>query len=185
MTVIRDRADARWLPSRFDFALFRLFAYFRLRTMRPEPKQGIALSVERHQSAIENYLIPLCVLVVIAAFMASLIASMLPLEAAFLIALPATAVLITAQMVLTGLAITPLVRKLPGMTGASRITVNAAVLSAMAITAAALLAASATPLRHIGTAYLMLLAANALASVVVFLMRRRIADLERRCGVEP
>lgn len=185
MTVIRDRADARWLPSRFDFALFRLFAYFRLRTIRPEPKQGIALSVERHQSAIENYIIPTCVSVVIAAFIASIIASRLPLEVACLIALPAAAVLIPMQMVLTGVAITPLVRKLPGMTSVSRIAVNAAVLSTMAITAAALLAAGPSPLRHIGTAYLTLIAANAVASVVVFLMQRPIADLERRYGVEP
>ncbi len=185
MTVIRDRADARWLPSRFDFALFRLFAYVRLKTIGPEPRQGIVLSVERHQSAIENFMIPICVLVVIAAFMASIIASMLPIEVACLIALPAAGVLIPMQMVLTGLVITPLVRKLTGLGGHCRVAINAAVLSAIAITAATLLAVGASPLRHIGTAYLILLAANAIASVLVFMMQRPIADLERRYGVEP
>jgi hypothetical protein len=184
VNVVRDRADARWLPSRFDFALFRLFAYFRLKTIRPEETPGLVLSIERHQSATENYLITICVCVVMAAFIASIIATTLPLGAACLIALPMTGILISAEIVFMGAAITPLLRKVTGMGGAASIAVNSMVMSAIAITAAALLAVGSSPLRHIGTAYLLLLAANAVASVVVFLMQRRIDDLEHRYGVE-
>jgi hypothetical protein len=184
VSVVRDRADARWLPSRFDFALFRLFAYFRLKTIQPVVKRGLVLSIERHQSAVENYLITICVCVVITAFLASIIAATLPLGAACLIALPATGVLVSVEIVMMGVAIAPLVRKVTGMSGAASIALNSVVMSAIAMTAAVLLSVSSSPLRHIGTAYLILIAANAVASVVVFLMQRRIADLERRYGVE-
>ncbi len=185
MNVVRDRADGRWLPSRFDFALFRLFAYFRLKTIRPEHTPGLALSIHPHPSPIANYLISFCVLVVIAAFLASIIATTLPLGAACLLALPATVALVTVQIVVMGSVITPLVRKVTGMGSAACIAMNSVLMSAIAVAAAALLAVGVSPLRHVGTAYLLLLAANAVASVVVFLMQRPIADLERRYGVEP
>jgi hypothetical protein len=184
VNVVRDRADARWLPSRFDFALFRLFAYFRLKTIGPEEAPGLVLSIERHQSAIENYLISFCVCLVMAAFIASIVAANLPLGPACLIALPMTGILISAQIVFMGAVITPLLRKVTGMGGAACIAMNSILMSAIAITAAILLAIGSSPLRHIGTAYLLLLAANAIASVVVFLMQRQFDDLERRYGVE-
>jgi hypothetical protein len=55
----------------------------------------------------------------------------------------------------------------------------------MAIAAAAVLAVGTSPLRHAGTAFLFLTAINAMASVVVFAMRRSIAETERRFGAGP
>lgn len=185
MTVIRNRADARWLPSRFDFALFRLFAYFRLKAMKPEPQPNIALSVDRHQNAVENYLLPACVVVVIAAFLASIMATAIPFGAACAIALPAAVLMIDIHVVLMGVAITPLVRKVTGTRSDSGIAVSSAIVTAAAFASAVLLAAGRSPLRHVGTTYLALLAANALAFPVVLLLRPRIADLERSYGVEP
>lgn len=72
MTIIRDRADARWLPSRFNFAVFRLFAYLRLRAARPEPHPGLMLSKDRHQSAAENYIVCIVMMVVVASMFDSL-----------------------------------------------------------------------------------------------------------------
>ena len=184
MNAVRDRADARWLPSRFDFALFRLFAYFRLRTTKPEPQPGVVLAIERHQSAIENYLIAICVWVVIAAFLASTMASTLPLGAACLVALPATGVLVSVEIVVMGVAFTPLVRKLLRLPDQAGVAINSVVMGAVALTCAALLMTGSSPLRHIGTAYVILLAANVLASPIVFLMQRRIAELERGHGLE-
>lgn len=183
MNAVRDRADARWLPSRFDFALFRLFAYFRLKASKPQPQPGLVLSIERHQSAVENYFITICVWVVVAAFLASIIGATLPLTAACLLALPATGVLVSVEIVVIGVA-TPLVRKLLRLSDDSNAGVNSVVIGAIALSSAAMLTIGSSPLRHIGTAYLLLLAANVLASLVVFLMRRRIAGLERRYGFE-
>ncbi len=72
MRIVRDRADARWLPSRFNFALFRLFAYLRLRASRPQPQPGLMLAVERHQSAAENNIVCIVMIVVVASFFDSL-----------------------------------------------------------------------------------------------------------------
>jgi hypothetical protein len=179
VNAVRDRADARWLPSRFDFALFRLFAYFRLKTTKPEPKPGLVLAIERHQSAIENYLIAICVWFVIAAFLASILASTLPLSAACLIALPAAGVLVSVEIVVMGVAVGPLVRKLFRLSDEAGVAVNSIVTGAFAFLCAVLLATGNSPLRPIGFAYLFLLAANVIASIVVFLMRGRFAALER------
>ena len=184
MNVVRDRADARWLPSRFDFALFRLFAWFRLKTTPPQEQKGLVLSIERHQSAIENYLVAICVWFVIAAFLASIFAATLPLGAACLIALPATGVLVSVEIVVMGTVIVPLIRKLTGISGQAGIAVNSVITSAIALTVAAFLAVSSSPLRFIGDVYLILVAANALASIVVFFMQQQFDDLERRYGVE-
>lgn len=184
MNVIRDRADARWLPTRFDFALFRLFAWFRLKTTHPEEKKGLVLSIERHQSAVENYLIGICVWVVIAAFLASIFAATLPLGAACLIALPAAGVLVSVEIVIMGTMIMPLIRKMTGVSGEAGIAANSVVTSAIALAAATLLAVGESPLRFIGYAYLIMIAANAIASVIVFLMQQQFIEMERRYGVE-
>ena len=184
MNAVRDRAEARWLPSRFDFALFRLFAYFRLKTSKPEPQPGLVLAIERHQSAIENYLVALCVWIVIAACLASIIAATLPLSAAWLIALPATGVLVSVEIVVMGVAVAPLARKLLRLSDQAGVAVNSVVTGFFAMACAVLLTTSSSPLRHIGTAYLALLAANVVASAVVFLMQRKIADLERGYGLD-
>lgn len=176
MTVVRNRADARWLPSRFHFALFRLFAYFRLRAAKPEPHEGLVLAIERHQTAIENYIVNSGVFIVIAAFVASMIP--LPTGAACAVAIPVTAIYINAQIVLTAITIAPIARRI-----ASRevgIAVNSTVFAVIVIAMATLLAVTSSPFRYVGMACLGAVAANAIAALVVLLMQRPIAELERR-----
>lgn len=182
MTVVRDRAEARWLPSRFDFAFFRLIAFLRLKASKPEPRDGIVLAIERHQNAAENYLGSICVFVVLTAFVASLIDVALPFGTAVALAIPITAVYLNVQIVFTGLTIAPVLRKLTPLRNA--IAVNSAVLMIIVIAAATLLAVSSSPLRHVGSGYLVLVAANAIASLIVFVLQRQIADAERAYGVE-
>lgn len=182
MNAVRDRADARWLPSRFDFALFRLFAYFRLRTMKPEPQAGLVLAIDRHQSTIENCLISIWVWVVISAFLASIISPTLPLGAACVIALPAAGALVSVEIVVVGMAI-PVVRKVLRLSDQSDVGVNSVLVGAMAVASAVLLTMGSSPLRYIGAAYLVLLATNVVASIAVFLMKSRFAALERGYGL--
>ncbi len=143
------------------------------------------MAIERHQSAMENYIVPVVVFIVLAAFIASLIARTLPFGTACALALPAAAVLINVQVVLVGFIMIPIVRKLPRRQAEFGHAVNSFLLLAVVIAAAALLSGGASPLRHIGTAFLVLVAANAIAFVCVLLMQRSIADAERRYGVEP
>lgn len=185
MRSVRDRAEARWLPSRFDFALFRLFAYIRLKRSRPEPKPGLVLAIQRHQGAIEAYLICILVFVVLASFVASLLATMMPFGAACALALPVAAVYINAQIVFTGAIIAPIVRKIIRTDREIGIVVNATLWTIVIVGAACLLAVSESPLRHVGTFFLAAIAANAIASLIVFSMQRSFVELERRYGVEP
>jgi hypothetical protein len=186
VTVVRDRGDARWLPSRFNFALFRLIAYLRLRTSNPESRPGIAMSIERHQSATENYLVAACVLVLWIAFTAAMLASVMPFPLACIVAFPAAALIVhLVPMCLIGLLVAPVARKITGNSALNNIAVSSAIMIVMTIAAAAVLATGTSPLRYVGTAFLFLTAINALASVVVFTMQRSIAETERRFGAMP
>ncbi|HUP45003.1 MAG TPA: hypothetical protein VM779_05775 [Thermoanaerobaculia bacterium] len=55
MRIVRDRADARWLPSRYRFAIFRLTAWLLLRRSRSEIREGLVLGIDRDQNAVESY----------------------------------------------------------------------------------------------------------------------------------
>jgi hypothetical protein len=44
--MVHGNAAARWLPSRHNFALFRLLAWLRLRNAHPEPAPVI-LGIDR------------------------------------------------------------------------------------------------------------------------------------------
>ena len=180
--IVRDRADARWLPSRFNFAIFKLFAFARLRSARPEPQPGLALSIERNQSASENFIVAAIVFVVLAAFITSLLATSLPFGTACAVAIPTTAVYINVQVVFIGAVILPFLRKLVRTRPEIAIAVNSAITGALILAAAALLAVSPSPLRHVGTAFLIAVGANALAAVIVFAMGRSIAKAEQRFG---
>lgn len=184
MTIVRDRADARWLPSRFNFALFKLFAFARLKMAKPEPQPGLALAIERNQSAAENYAVTIVVFIVLAAFVASLLATSLPFGTACLVAVPTTAVLINVQVVGVGAILIPFVRKLTRSRPEIGIALNSAITAMFVTAAAAFLAVSDSSVRHFGTAFLILIAANAVAAIIVFVLQRPIADAERAYGVE-
>lgn len=145
----------------------------------------MALAIERHQSTAENYIMTVVVFIVLAAFLASLIAHTLPFGTACALALPAAAVLINVLVVLVGVLIIPIARKLPRRQPEFGLVLNSLVTLAVVIAAAALLSTGLSPLRHVGTAFLILVAANALASICLILMRRSIAEAERGYGVEP
>ena len=186
MTMVRDRGDARWLPSRFNFALFRLVAYLRLRTSDPESRPGIALSIERHQSATENYLVAACVLVLWIAFSAVMLDSVMPFPLACIVAFPVAALIVhLVPMCLIGLLVVPAARKITGHAALDNIAISSVIMIILTIAAAAVLAAGTSPVRYVGTAFLVSTAINALASVVVFTMRRSIAETERRFGAGP
>jgi hypothetical protein len=182
--VVRDRGDARWLPSRFHFALFKLFAYFRLRIAKPEPRPGVVMTIDPHQSALENYIVAVSVLLVTTCFTASLFAASMPFGAACIVAIPVTAVMIHVPIVFFGTVISPMIRRVTGLSDEGAIAINSAILMTVTIAAATMLAAGASPLRGIGTLFLLLAGANAIAAVAVFMMPSAMAAAETRFGVE-
>src|SRR5688500_10333131 len=68
LKIVRDRLDARWLPSRFRFAIFRLIAYVVFRLTRQKEERGIVVVIDRDQSAIENYSVAAVVMLVVTSF---------------------------------------------------------------------------------------------------------------------
>ena len=63
MKIVRDRADAYWLPQRFRFAVFCLFAYAMFRWTGRRDRSGVVLGIDRDQSAIEHYTVAIWVAV--------------------------------------------------------------------------------------------------------------------------
>jgi len=164
--------------------MFRLFAFFRLKAAQPQPQPGLVLAIERHQSATENYLDGACTFTVIAAYVASLLANVFSLGIACAIAVLVTTIFITVQMVGLGFVLAPLVRRMTRSEDEPGIVLNSAVSTMTTVACATLLCVGTSPLRHIGTAYLILVAANAAAALIVLVMQHSIAELERRYGVE-
>src|SRR4051794_21762234 len=70
--TIRNRPEARWLPSRHRFALFRLYALLRLVSAKPEQTEAeLVLPIERDQSAHEQYAVALWIYVTAVAYVAA------------------------------------------------------------------------------------------------------------------
>jgi len=158
--IVRDRADARWLPSRFNFALFRLFAYVRLRMARPQPRPGLMLSIDRYQSAAENYIVCVVVMIVVASFFHS------PLVGA-IVAIVAPQIAIPVVGTILGIFVSA---------DSSRVEANS-MLMLVAIIAVSVYFARES---YVAQAFLGLVVLNGVAAAVLFLLRGSVARLERR-----
>lgn len=156
MRIVRDRADARWLPSRFNFALFRLFAYLRLRASRPQPRPGLMLAVERHQSAAENNIVCIVMIVVVASFFDSLWG------------IPA-AILIFQIAIVAAAGIMRIFRSGDTTHGGGMIIMGITIVLAVWFARFDL----------VSRVFLALVALNAVAAVLMVALRRKVAALER------
>lgn len=159
MRLVRDREDARWLPSRFQFALFRLAAFLRLRATPPQPRSGIILMIDRHQSAFENYAVSIWMVVTIAAYFAFELPQLWPLALLF--------ALMTLQVVVV---VSGLIMR--------SIRANSIAMMLLFLLASAHYARANTWVRFAGWQVLALAALNAFAAVIVFALRGAIAKRE-------
>lgn len=167
MNVVRDHPEGRWLPSRFRFAAFRLFAYA---IFRPEParQSGLVLAIDRDQTAVEQYTIAVWTTVTVTCFAYGF------LERAFV--RPVAAILApVAAFVAINLFVTW--RFLGPAAWRERNRMDANSFTAMfVITMAALyLAATEGPVRYVAVFFLACLAVNAIAAIAVRLMPERFA----------
>jgi hypothetical protein len=165
MKVIRDRADARWLPSRHHFALFRLFAFLRMRSAKPEPRPGLILVVDPDQTAAEHHGISLWIVSTVTCYVAATLFATWPAALALPVAFVVAAGAIEVPVVLGGLA-------LPSRG-------NSLLLMVLLIAVAAYFATQRTWVRFAAWQFLALIALNAVAAMIVFLLREPIARLER------
>ena len=170
MKVVRERADARWLPSRHRFAIFRLIAWALFRRMGPKPEPGLALGVDRDQSALESYVVATWIMVSATCFAYALLDRVLPSPVAAVLA-PVAAVIVLQLFVVT-----------PGLVKVWRDRDNTGVNSfitmlAMSVTALYLLQGNQW-IRGVAWSFLGCMGVNALASIVAWLLRARFAAVE-------
>ncbi|MBV8516566.1 MAG: hypothetical protein JO197_04100 [Acidobacteria bacterium] len=176
--TIRGHAEARWLPSRHRYALFRLYAYLRLLRARPEPKE-VALFIDRDQSAGEQFGVSVWILLMVFCFVAGELFEPWPLPLAFAAAVPVTIVLIEIPLYAVGLLL-PLVR-VPIERHVAMI--DAAYLLLIFI-GALVYARSESWLSFVAWQFLGIVMLNVVAAAIVFLLRGSIARLERRFASE-
>lgn len=173
MRMIRGRADARWLPSRHNFALFRLAAYLKMRAAKPEPR-NVILVVDRHQSAIENHSVSVWVFFTVTCFIAATLFRALRLPFALAAAVPTALVFVEMPFFATAILLGPW--------KGDRVRVQSFAYMFVLIAAAAWLATNESWVRFIAWQFLGFVALNAMAAVIVFLLRGSIARLENAVG---
>lgn len=179
MRVVRNRADARWFPSRHNFALFRLAAYLCLRRARPEHRDGM-LVIDRHQSAAETWLVMSWVTLTFACYLAMTLFVDWHIALALPVSLPLAIVLLEVPAILSALTIAPLFRSI-----ASGFRINGVVIMLLFSAASAYFALHPTWIRFVAWQFLTLLALNAIAAVIAFPLRHSIARLEAQVGGVP
>ena len=181
MNVVRGRADARWLPSRHAYALFRLVAFVRLSMSKPEPA-NVTMIIDEHQSAGETHAESDRVLkiecVTNIAFIAALLPWRLPLSIA--VAIPMTLVFVHIPLWVAGLIISPIFVR-----DENRQRANSAVMLLIFFAEAVWFARQETWVRFAGWQVLVVVAINVIASALVFLLRGPIARMEARVTCAP
>lgn len=169
MKLVRGRADARWLPSRHNFALFRLGAFLRLRRAKPEHRDVIMV-IDRHQSAFETWTVMIWLIVTLACYLAVTLLANWHVAIALATSLPLAFALLEVPALLSAVAITPFTQ--------NGIRVNSIVVMLLFTAASAYFAIRPTWIRFVAWQFLALLALNAIAAVIVFALRDTIAQLE-------
>ena len=153
MKLVRN-ADARWLPSRHRYALARLVAFvlFQKRWLRHRTPNVYA--IDRDQSTVESYTISVWILATVTCYLAPF--------TTWWLALPAAMIAIEIPMYVSGLLL-------------NNVRINSMVLWT-------LLAIASIRGGWVGRFFFGVVAANAVAAVILFALRRRIRELEERCG---
>jgi hypothetical protein len=165
--AVRGRGDARWLPSRHRFALFRLFAYLRLLAAKPEPRPGLILIIDRDQTAYEHHLVSLWIAATSTFYLAATLFRGLPVPVAIAAAIPVAALALEVPFYVSGL----LLRR------GSR--VNGIVCMLVLAIASLYVVRQPSWVRFVAWQFFAVIALNATAAAIVFLLRAPIARLER------
>jgi ABC-type multidrug transport system fused ATPase/permease subunit len=168
--VIRDRDEARWLPSRHHFALAKLIAMIVMKpASRAESSIKLIYAIDRDQSMVENYAVAMWLYVTGAAY---LMAATHP--AAWILMPWLAGFLIHAPCFLIGW--------IAGLFDAEdNRKLNGVLTMGMMLIASSYFATTTSPVRFIAWFFLSIMALNAIAAVVMWMLRGTAAAMERRC----
>ena len=173
MRVVRDRAEARWLPSRHRYALARLVAYLRLRGAKSEPYPGLVLAIDRDQSTPENMTLGFSVWLVWTLYAAAILPGFWKVTAPIL-----SQLLLQVTMMGSILFLHLLGRDLY----AFHHRINSVLLFTLLFLASSYFAATQSWARVVAWIVFAAFALNGIAAAILFLLRKPVRELEARCG---
>jgi hypothetical protein len=173
--IARNRIDARWLPARHNLALFRLYAYLRMRGAKPEPRDGVMLPIDRYQSSFENHCVAIVMFAISWVHLAALLARRMPLGVAIVVAPILVPLMLQLPLWLIGGLAT-----LAG--GGNNKRLVSASIVAMLVAWSVYHAVSATWQRWPSRIFLALVVANLAAVPFAWLLRDRFAAMEESCA---
>lgn len=171
MRIVRGRADARWLPSRFNYALFRLYAYLRMKTGQPEPRD-VALVIDANQNPVESFSIGIWTTLTLACYAAGTLFASWPLPLGLLAGVVVGMSCLQIPVIVIGLMLRT----------RNNIPLTSAVMMALLIGGAVLFARAETWIRFVAWQFLAVVALNAVAAAIVFLLRHAIGEMEHAAG---
>lgn len=174
MRIVRGRRDARWLPSRYNLSVFRLAAYLRGRTARPEPAE-VLMIVDRYQSAFENFSLALLALLTATCYLAGTLFHSWPVAGALILATPLAMIAVHIPFFI----LVPLVAPLDPET---RLRVQSTATMVIHLLVAAWFATSESWARFAAWPVLALAGINGIAAVVLWIIREPVARFESSFG---
>jgi hypothetical protein len=171
--VVRDRPEARALPSRRHFALTRLVALMFPGTPRnsEEPRDHIVLSIDADQTASESYLVSAWFTATLACYIAAALPLVLPV-----------AMIVAVPLAMISIVLICMFATLPLPDGDNTRVSSAALFVVLAI-ASAYFAVQPSWARFVAWLFFSFVIANAIAATIVWLLGGRVRELEARCGV--
>ena len=174
MKFIRNREDARFLPSRYHFAIFRLVAWLKLLATPARPRPGLALVVDRDQSAIEQYFAGWAFVLTTWAYITAALSERWNALVAAILAIAIALVVVEIPMFALGGLLSAIA---PGRrwSGVTSIATFAPLLLASLYFAMT----SGWP-RLLAWSVLAVVGANVFAACVLWLLRERVRNAERR-----
>ena len=176
MNIVRDRPEARRLPSRHRFALARLIAYAKLRRAREGVKktEHLILSIDRDQTAAEMNSAAIWVFITTVCYIAAALPLIWP--AAILVAIPIAAMVLQFPTVVIG----PIVRMLIG--DGDHIKIISVIAMSLLVIASSYFAVTSSWARYVAWFFFAVLIVNGAASMVVWTLRGPIRAAEERCA---
>ena len=181
MRYVRGHREGRLLPSRHDFALFRLAAYVRLRVSRSEPDDSL-LAVERHQSTLEALLVGLWFFLTAACYLAASVFHRWPRVLGITVGFAVAIVLQQFVMMIFYYTLVPLWHAVTRKVRHSSIDLQSTLFLLSMTVVSAGVALGDSWVRFIAWQFLGVIAVNAVAALIVFALRHRIAALESSLG---
>jgi len=182
VNFVRDRADLRWLPSRHHFALARLVGYFVVRFGGPRAEPGLSLVVERDQSMAEHYTIAIWATVTAGCYIAAALTAWMPLWAAITVSIITTGLVVQIPLYTIGAVALPLWERLTGSKGTHHEKAISVAYMILYLLVASYFVRGLGWVRYVAAFSLLLFAANAVAAMLMFLLRGSVRKMEEQCG---